>query len=347
MLDRVLNAFARRFFEINRTQGGYATEDTVYILSFSIMLLNTDLHNRNLPQKEKMRLEDFVRNNRGINGGQDLPRKLLTGLYHSIKRHEMRMKEGDMWESNSLTFMAPRISGWLEKKVQGQLGISRFHRFWFVLTNGCLFYFKGPADQDPRCIIILEAVMVCMGGREGGRRGREGGGRERGGWMSWSSSLLFSERTYISSSLSFLGVAPTLPFVITSKLIILPPFSFLPSLLCRQSKAPPPRKSSSTATAAGAGSSNPSRSPKATKPPLKDNTPVSFFGPTLDKNAMIGSRPFKPRLNPFNDSIASGAALHMVPPPSEVPLLPTRQTAAAAAVVVVVAVVLPLQRRVD
>jgi cytohesin len=137
------------------------------------MLLNTDLHNRNLPQKEKMRVEDFVRNNRGINGGQDLPRELLTGLYHSIKRHEMRMKEGDMWESNSLTFMAPRISGWLEKKVQGQLGISRFHRFWFVLTNGCLFYFKGPADQDPRCIIILEAVMVR--GREGRKEGERGG----------------------------------------------------------------------------------------------------------------------------------------------------------------------------
>jgi len=168
MLDRVLNAFARRFFEVNRTQGWYATEDTVYILSFSIMLLNTDLHNRNLPQKEKMRLEDFVRNNRGINGGQDLPRELLTSLYNSIKQHEMRMKEGDMWESNSLTFIAPRISGWLEKKVQGHLGIGRFHRYWFVLTNGCLFYFRGPTDPDPRCIIILESVMV---GGEGERAG--------------------------------------------------------------------------------------------------------------------------------------------------------------------------------
>src|SRR6056297_1688355 len=162
MLDRILNAFAKRFFETTRNENQYATEDTVYILSFSIMLLNTDLHNRNLPRKEKMRLEDFIRNNRGINAGRDLPPELLSTLYYSIKRKELRMKEGDMWESESLTFVAPRMSGWLEKQLQGQLGFCRFHRFWFVLTNGCLFYFSSPVDRNPRCIIILEAVMVSL-----------------------------------------------------------------------------------------------------------------------------------------------------------------------------------------
>ncbi len=77
MLDRVLNAFARRYHQAN--PDAFATEDTVYILTFSLMLLNTDLHNRNLQPKEKMRLEDFIRNNRGINDGRDLPRELLAG----------------------------------------------------------------------------------------------------------------------------------------------------------------------------------------------------------------------------------------------------------------------------
>lgn len=161
-IDRVLQKFASRYYECNRNDGVYATEDTVYILSFSVMLLNTDLHNRNLRPQEKMTMEGFVRNNRGINEGKDLPRDLLVSLYHSIKRNEMRMKEGDMFESDSLTFMAPRISGWLEKKSQGRFGL--WHRLWFVLTpGGCLYYFKGPREQDPRCIIMLENVTAIKG----------------------------------------------------------------------------------------------------------------------------------------------------------------------------------------
>ena len=92
-IDRILMRFASRYYACNR--GTFATEDCVYILSFSLMLLNTDLHNRRLKPQEKMRQEDFIKNNRGINNGQDLPRELLVGLYGSIKRQEMRMREGE------------------------------------------------------------------------------------------------------------------------------------------------------------------------------------------------------------------------------------------------------------
>ena len=46
-----------------------ADADSAYVLSYSIIMLNTDQHN---PQvKRKMTLEQFVRNNRGTNGGKD------------------------------------------------------------------------------------------------------------------------------------------------------------------------------------------------------------------------------------------------------------------------------------
>ncbi|KAH7353025.1 hypothetical protein KP509_19G075800 [Ceratopteris richardii] len=35
--------------------------------------------------------EDFIKNNRGINGGQDLPREVLSELYHSIVRNEIKI----------------------------------------------------------------------------------------------------------------------------------------------------------------------------------------------------------------------------------------------------------------
>ncbi|KAF2314132.1 hypothetical protein GH714_023031 [Hevea brasiliensis] len=45
-------------------------------------MLNTDQHN---PQvKKKVTVDEFIRNNRAINGGQDLPREYLSELFQSI-----------------------------------------------------------------------------------------------------------------------------------------------------------------------------------------------------------------------------------------------------------------------
>ena len=41
--------------------------------------------------KKKMTCDEFVRNNRGINGGEDLPRPFLASLYSSIRRNEIRI----------------------------------------------------------------------------------------------------------------------------------------------------------------------------------------------------------------------------------------------------------------
>lgn len=49
----------------------------------SIIMLHTDLHN---PQnKKRMTKEEFVKNNRGIDGGKDVPRQLLEAVYDNIK----------------------------------------------------------------------------------------------------------------------------------------------------------------------------------------------------------------------------------------------------------------------
>jgi brefeldin A-inhibited guanine nucleotide-exchange protein len=54
-------------------------------------MLNTDAHN---PQvKHRMTMTDFVKNNRGINDGDDLPEELLSGIYDDIVNNEIRMKD--------------------------------------------------------------------------------------------------------------------------------------------------------------------------------------------------------------------------------------------------------------
>lgn len=49
--------------------------DTCYVLSFSIIMLNTSLHNPNV--RDKPTVERFISMNRGINEGGDLPEELL------------------------------------------------------------------------------------------------------------------------------------------------------------------------------------------------------------------------------------------------------------------------------
>lgn len=66
-------------------------KDSVFILSYSIIMLNTDLHN---PQvKRQMLLDDYKRNLRGTYNGKDFPDWYLAKIYLSIKDREIIMPE--------------------------------------------------------------------------------------------------------------------------------------------------------------------------------------------------------------------------------------------------------------
>lgn len=85
-IQRVLEAFAGSYYE--QSPHILATKDVALVLSYSLILLNTDRHNAQV--KKKMTEEDFIKNNRTINDGKDLPRELLSELYHSILSNEIR-----------------------------------------------------------------------------------------------------------------------------------------------------------------------------------------------------------------------------------------------------------------
>ncbi|KAK7300751.1 hypothetical protein RJT34_11600 [Clitoria ternatea] len=85
-IQRVLEAFSERYYE--QSPHILANKDAALVLSYSIIMLNTDQHN--VQVKKKMTEEDFIRNNRHINGGSDLPREFLSELYHSICKNEIR-----------------------------------------------------------------------------------------------------------------------------------------------------------------------------------------------------------------------------------------------------------------
>ncbi|KAL6974249.1 hypothetical protein U1Q18_028430 [Sarracenia purpurea var. burkii] len=85
-IQRVLEAFSERYYE--QSPPILANKDAALLLSYSLIMLNTDQHN--VQVKKKMTEEDFIRNKRHINGGSDLPRKFLLELYQSICKNEIR-----------------------------------------------------------------------------------------------------------------------------------------------------------------------------------------------------------------------------------------------------------------
>jgi brefeldin A-inhibited guanine nucleotide-exchange protein len=44
----------------------------------------------------QMSADDFIRNNRGIDDGKDLPEEYLKSLFDRISRNEIKMKENDV-----------------------------------------------------------------------------------------------------------------------------------------------------------------------------------------------------------------------------------------------------------
>ncbi|KAI0282184.1 Sec7-like domain protein [Russula aff. rugulosa BPL654] len=67
------------------------TQDAVYVLAYSVIMLNTDLHN---PQvRKRMTIEDYQRNLRGVNDGSDFSPEYLQAVYDSIRRQEIVMPE--------------------------------------------------------------------------------------------------------------------------------------------------------------------------------------------------------------------------------------------------------------
>ncbi|EPQ27561.1 uncharacterized protein PFL1_04699 [Pseudozyma flocculosa PF-1] len=88
-IDRYMLKFAERYVAGN--PGAFANADTAYVFAYSVIMLNTDAHN---PQvKHRMTLQDFIKNNLGIDDGKDLPEDYLRAVYDEIQTHEIKMKD--------------------------------------------------------------------------------------------------------------------------------------------------------------------------------------------------------------------------------------------------------------
>lgn len=112
-IERIIEAFSARYVESQNYEPSKANNsnddedlstiqpdaDSVFILSYSVIMLNTDLHN---PQvKEHMTFDDYCSNLKGCYNQQNFPHWYLDKIYCSIRDKEIVMPEehhgNDRW----------------------------------------------------------------------------------------------------------------------------------------------------------------------------------------------------------------------------------------------------------
>ncbi|MBZ3876485.1 IQ motif and SEC7 domain-containing protein 1 [Sciurus carolinensis] len=93
-VERLIEAFSQRYCICNPgVVRQFRNPDTIFILAFAIILLNTDMYSPSVKPERKMKLEDFVKNLRGVDDGEDIPREMLIGIYERIRKRELKTNE--------------------------------------------------------------------------------------------------------------------------------------------------------------------------------------------------------------------------------------------------------------
>lgn len=92
LIERIVTDFAEQYVDMAQPEG-ITDKDAIYVLTYAVIMLNTDQHNPNLKKDKRMQYEDFAKNLRGVNGGKDFDPEYLRAMYESIKTREIILPE--------------------------------------------------------------------------------------------------------------------------------------------------------------------------------------------------------------------------------------------------------------
>lgn len=92
LIERIVTEFSEQYYTKAQPED-IANKDAIFVLTYAIIMLNTDQHNPNLKGAKRMALEDFAKNLRGVNDGKDFDQEYLKAIYDSIKTREIILPE--------------------------------------------------------------------------------------------------------------------------------------------------------------------------------------------------------------------------------------------------------------
>jgi brefeldin A-resistance guanine nucleotide exchange factor 1 len=92
LIERIVTVFAEHYMADVKPED-IADKDALFVLTYAIIMLNTDSYNPNIKADKRMTIEQFSRNLRGVNGGQDFEPQFLQDIYDAIKANEIILPE--------------------------------------------------------------------------------------------------------------------------------------------------------------------------------------------------------------------------------------------------------------
>ena len=144
-IDRLMEAFAKKYYAGHR-EGFFRSADAAYILAFSTVMLNTDLHNPSV--KKKMTKDQWVSQNRGVNESADFPREFLEDLYDTIEEDEI---------TDRTLLPGAFKRGWLGVWCHDPLPRKQ-QRSWVMLDKNGLYCFSHPENFRATATIPLRII---------------------------------------------------------------------------------------------------------------------------------------------------------------------------------------------
>lgn len=97
MIDRLMEKYAARYFADN-SGSPFANADAVYLLSFSIIMLATDLHSAAI--KVKIKKEEWIRNQHNNNDGKDYDPQFLSDIFDRIAAQRITLQDEDSFDAD-------------------------------------------------------------------------------------------------------------------------------------------------------------------------------------------------------------------------------------------------------
>lgn len=88
LIERIVSTFVEKYCS-TVSNDEIADKDAAFVLTYAVIMLNTDLYNPNVKSQKRMSYEDFARNLRGVNAGNDFAPELLQDIYDAIKQNEI------------------------------------------------------------------------------------------------------------------------------------------------------------------------------------------------------------------------------------------------------------------
>jgi Sec7 domain len=119
-IDRILVAFSEYCHagSIEGNSGLLENPEVTYLLTFSMIMLNTDLHNPNVRADRKMTTVQFIKNNsfygKELNQTKKIPKEYLEAVYESLAQVPLRTERNDLNAS-----ITPEM--WMDLQLQATI----------------------------------------------------------------------------------------------------------------------------------------------------------------------------------------------------------------------------------